>query len=541
MNYTPKTAYICMEFGLSDDIKLYTGGLGILAGDTMKSFADLGLPVVGVGILYKHGYLDQTLDELDGQISHPQEWDYTKVLNLIGKTTIPLANEIVKVNIWEYIYTSTLSNKSVSILLLDTDLEENSAEFRAVSDKVYSPDSEIFRRQLLVLGLGSKYALNSLGCHEINNFHLNESHSALIALEINHPIAQVVFTTHTPLIGGHTRIPMDWLNNICKPEQLRNIPKEAFEAENTINLTRLALSLADYSNAVSAKHQEVSSAMFPEHTIDYITNGIHSPTWVSSSINQVLQSYFPSWQMHPEILRYVEGVPTDEIKQAHQINKDNLANYLRQQPNIDFLPNAFTIGFARRATEYKRAHLIFSDIERLVGLAEKYKGINIIFAGKAYHTDLVGADIIKRILSIAKEYNNEYLKIIYLPNYSMEMSKLLVSGVDVWLNTPRICYEASGTSGMKASLNGVLNISTYDGWWPESGIHNVNGWTISGSDEYQEINSMYDNINNAIDIFYNDRDKFSKMQRSAISLIGSYYNTHRMVLEYIRKGYKSKV
>jgi|688.fasta_scaffold01520_21 starch phosphorylase len=538
MNYIPKIAYICMEFGLSDDVKLYTGGLGILAGDTMKSFADLGLPVVGVGILYKNGYLDQTLDYMDGQITTPQKWDYTKILNLIGKTTIPLANEIVKVNIWEYIYTSPLSNKSVSILLLDTDLPENSEQFRSVSDKVYSPDSEIFRRQLLVLGLGSKYALDSLGCTEISTFHLNESHSALIAIEINHPIAQVVFTTHTPLLGGHTRLPLEWLQNICKPEQLQKIPREAFEDNYNINLTRLALTLADYSNAVSSKHQEVSQEMFPEHSIDYITNGIHSPTWVSNSIDKVLKSYFPSWQIHPEILRYVEGIPAKEIQEAHQVNKDIFAKYLQAQPNIDFLPDAFTIGFARRATEYKRAHLIFSDIERLKKLAEKYKGINIVFAGKAYHTDIVGFDIIKRILTIAKENNNEYFKIIYLPNYSIEMAKLLVSGVDVWLNTPRISYEASGTSGMKASLNGVLNISTYDGWWPESGIHNVNGWTISGNDEYQEINSMYDNINNAIDIFYNDRDKFSKMQRSAISLIGSYYNTQRMVLEYIRKGYK---
>lgn len=538
MNYTPKIAYICMEFGLSDNIKLYTGGLGILAGDTIKSFADLGLPVVGVGLLYKHGYLDQILDESDGQIVKPQEWDYTKTLNLIGKTKIYLSKEIVQINIWEYIYTSTLSGKSVSIILLDTDLDENSAEFRAVSDRVYSPDSEIFRRQLLVLGLGSKYALDSLGCKDIHTFHLNESHSALIALEINHPVAQVAFTTHTPLLGGHTRLPIEWLKNICKPEQLQKIPKEAFEDDSTINLTRLALTLSDYSNAVSSKHQEVSQEMFPEHTIDYITNGIHSPTWVSNSIDKVLKSYFPSWQIHPEILRYVEGISETEIQQAHQINKDILAKYLQSQPNIDFLPNTFTIGFARRATEYKRAHLIFSDIERLLKLAEKYRGINIIFAGKSYYNDLVGFDIIKRILNIAKEHNNEYFKIIYLPNYSIEMSKLLISGVDVWLNTPRISYEASGTSGMKASLNGVLNISTYDGWWPESGIHNVNGWTISGHDEYQEINSMYDNLNTALDTFYNHREKFTKMQRSAISLIGSYYNTQRMVLEYIRKGYK---
>lgn len=539
MNYTPKTAYICMEFGLSDDIKLYTGGLGILAGDTIKSFADLGLPVVGVGILYKHGYLDQTLDLEQGQISKPQEWDYQSKLNLIGKTTIPLTNEVVKVNIWEYIYTSDISKKSISILLLDTDLPENSPEFRAVSDKVYSPEPEIFRRQLIVLGLGSKYALDSIGCKEINTFHLNESHSALISLVIDHPSSQVVFTTHTPLLGGHTRLPLDWLKNICTPEQMQNLPKEAFEDEQTINLTRLSLTLADYSNAVSSKHKEVSQAMFPEHKIDYITNGIHSPTWISKSMDQVLKNYFPGWQMHPEILRYVEGIPTDEIKEAHQINKDNLSQYLKSIDGIDFLPDAFTIGFARRATEYKRANLIFSDIERLLKLAEKHKGINIIFAGKAYHNDLVGFDIIKRILSTAKDNNNQYLKIIYLPNYGMEMSKLLISGVDVWLNTPRISYEASGTSGMKASLNGVLNISTYDGWWPESGIHNVNGWTISGHDEYQEINSMYDNIANAMDTFYNNREKFTQMQKSAISLIGSYYNTHRMVLEYIRKGYKN--
>lgn len=536
MNYSPDTAYICMEFGLNDDLKIYTGGLGILAGDTIKSFADLGMPVVGVGILYKHGYLDQSLDQEQGQIGHPQVWDYTSMLNLIGKTTIPLLNETVKVNIWEYTYTSDISHKSVSILLLDTDLPENSDEFRQVSDKVYSPDSEIFRRQLLVLGLGSKYALNSLGLC-INTFHLNESHSALIALEINHSVAQVVFTTHTPLLGGHTRLPIEWLQGICTQEQLKSLPPEAFEDPQTINLTRLALSLADYSNAVSQKHQEVSQEMFPEHPIDSITNGIHSPTWVSSSMNQVFQKYYPGWETHPAILRYIDGIPTEDIKQAHQINKDILNTYLASHSEHQYLPGAFTIGFARRATEYKRAHLIFSDIDRLLTLAEQYKGLNIIFAGKAYHTDTVGFDIIKRILDISKEHSNEYLKISYLPNYSIEMSKMLVSGVDVWLNTPRISYEASGTSGMKASLNGVLNISTYDGWWPESGIHTVNGWTISGHDEYQEINSMYDNIASALDLFYNNREKFTRMQRSAIALIGSYYNTHRMVLEYIRKGY----
>ncbi len=536
MNYSPDTAYICMEFGLNDDLKIYTGGLGILAGDTIKSFADLGMPVVGVGILYKHGYLDQSLDQEQGQIGQPQVWDHTSMLNLIGKTTIPLLNETVKVNIWEYTYTSDISHKSVSILLLDTDLPENSDEFRQVSDKVYSPDSEIFRRQLLVLGLGSKYALNSLGLC-INTFHLNESHSALIALEINHSVAQVVFTTHTPLLGGHTRLPIEWLQGICTQEQLKSLPPEAFEDLQTINLTRLALSLADYSNAVSQKHQEVSQEMFPEHPIDSITNGIHSPTWVSSSINQVFQKYYPGWETHPAILRYIDGIPTEDIKQAHQTNKDILTTYLAAHPEHQYLPGAFTIGFARRATEYKRAHLIFSDIDRLLALAEQYKGLNIIFAGKAYHTDNVGFDIIKRILDIAKAHSNEYLKISYLPNYSIEMSKMLVSGVDVWLNTPRISYEASGTSGMKASLNGVLNISTYDGWWPESGIHTVNGWTISGHDEYQEINSMYDNIASALDLFYNNREKFTRMQRSAIALIGSYYNTHRMVLEYIRKGY----
>jgi len=277
--------------------------------------------------------------------------------------------------------------------------------------------------------------------------------------------------------------------------------------------------------------------MFPQHPIDSITNGIHSPTWVSQSMNSVFQTYYPNWATHPEILRYIDGIPATDISQAHQINKQHLIQYLKQQPNISFVPEAFTIGFARRATEYKRAHLIFSDIKRLAVLAQEYKGLNIIFAGKAYHTDTVGFDIIKRILDIAKEHSNDYLKIIYLPNYSIEMSKLLISGVDIWLNTPRISYEASGTSGMKASLNGVLNISTFDGWWPESGIHNVNGWTISGEDEYQEINSMYDNIATALHIFHNDKLKFAKMQRSAIALIGSYYNTHRMVLEYSRKGY----
>lgn len=542
MNYSPKLAYLCMEFGIDPNLKVYSGGLGILAGDTIKTYADLGMPAVGIGILYKHGYLDQTLDPEQGQLTHPQHWNPKHLLTKVGSTNIPFRNEEVLIDIWEYTYTSPLSNMSVSVLLLDTDIEGNSEEFRRVSHTLYSENPTIFYRQLLILGLGSKYALKALGCNEIDTYHLNESHSALICLALDHNQSRITFTTHTPLLAGHTRVPKEFLESYCKPEYYHVIPQSACTEDNMVNLTQLALSLSHYSNAVSEIHRNVSQEMFPTHSLDYITNGVHAPSWISDPIQTLLNTYVPHWGLYPEKLRFSDVIPLEKIIKVHQDNKKRLIDHIQILCNLSIRnPQSCFIGFARRATEYKRAHLIFSDLERLRTLTKQYSTITLIFAGKAYHHDPVGQDIIKRLLDSAHTLNTDSIQVLYLPNYDIELSKYLVSGVDVWLNTPRKPYEASGTSGMKASMNGVPNFSINDGWWPEGGIDGVNGWTIQGEDEASEITSLYQGLETILDMYTHKPEELARIRRSAIALIGSYFNTQRMMMEYITKGYDLRI
>lgn len=535
MNYNPHIAYICMEFGIESNMKTYSGGLGILAGDTIKSYADMSIPAVGVGLLYKNGYLDQELDAERGQVTHPQTWNPDNYMKPIKRMHIPLHNQHVEVLIWEYTYTSPESGFSVSVLFLDTDHESNSEDIRRVSEKLYHNEKDIFYLQLMVLGLGSWYALQELGC-EIDTYHLNESHSALLALVLNHRNTQVTFTTHTPVKGGHTRMPIDLIHNLCTENQCLSIPEKAIEGE-VVNLTTVALELADYSNAVSEKHQEVTQHMFPDHEVDFITNGIHSSTWASPDMKKLFDTHIPGWREQPELLRHIQAVPSQEIQDAHAQSRKELHHFINQNTDIECIPDAFTIGFARRATAYKRAELLLKNPEHLLSLAHSKGGINVIFAGKAYHDDEEGGELIKRILDLQNHYSDSRLRIIYVENYDINLAKKLVSGVDVWLNTPKVAYEASGTSGMKAALNGVPNISVNDGWWIEGGIHEVTGWTIRGFSEEAEINSIHELVEHALSTYYYDPQTWAHMQRLAIAFVASYFNTHRMVTEYNQKGY----
>ncbi len=535
MTYTPELAYICMEFGINAHLKTYSGGLGILAGDTIKGYADMSIPAIGVGILYKEGYLDQEISLTEGQLDHAQEWNFETYMTKVGATEIPLHDQTVKLDIWEYIYTSPLSGSDVSIFFLDADIEGNSEEFRRASQRLYSDDKDTFYRQLIVLGLGSWYALQSMDI-DIPTFHLNESHSALLALVLNPKDTRVTFTTHTPLAGGHTRMPLEVIQNLCTHNQCLQIPEAAIEGD-VVNLTTLALEFADYCNAVSKKHQEVSSHMFPDHNIDYITNGVHLPTWVSKPMDELLTQYLSDWKMKPYLLRYAEIIPLAAIAEAHSKSREELHAYINANSETKSIPEAFTIGFARRATEYKRATLILSQPDRLLSMAHELGGLNIVFAGKAYHNDPVGREYIKKIMEMDKKYSDSRLRIIYLNNYDIDLAHRLVSGSDVWLNTPQIPHEASGTSGMKASLNGIPNVSVNDGWWIEGGLDGINGWTIKGYSEQNEIDSLYQIIHESAHLFYNDHIAWASKQRAAISLIASYFNTHRMVTEYSKKGY----
>jgi starch phosphorylase len=332
-------------------------------------------------------------------------------------------------------------------------------------------------------------------------------------------------------------MPKSFIDDICTENQCLALPETSIEDDNTVNLTTVALELANYCNAVSEKHQEVTQHMFPDHEVDFITNGIHVSTWASPSMQTLFDTYTPRWRTNPELLRHVQAIPAQEVAQAHQTSRQNLHTYIAEIPGIDCIPNAFTIGFARRATAYKRAQLLLSNPEHLLSLAHRKGGLNIIFAGKAYYDDSYGRELIKSILDMSRQYSDSRLRIIYLENYNMDMASYLISGVDIWLNTPKMNHEASGTSGMKAALNGIPNISVNDGWWIEGGISGVNGWTIDGFSEEAEVDSLHHHLETALSLYYYDPQTWAEYQRASISLIASYFNTHRMVTEYIYKGY----
>ena len=476
-----KIAYFSMEIGLENDVHTYSGGLGVLAGDVIKSSADLKIPLVGVTLVSKKGYLRQELRN-GKQIEHPDDWTPSKMMTeLPNKVELKIQNRNVKVKAWLYDYQSPTGGL-VPVIFLDTDVEGNTPEDREITSFLYGGDREYRLKQEIVLGIGGVKMLEASG-FRIGKYHMNEGHSCLLTLELlknngkelDNVRDLCIFTTHTPVEAGHDKFSYDLVQKLLGDIVPLEILKK-LGGQDQLNMTRLAMNTSKYVNGVAKRHKEFSLTLFPGYNISAITNGVHSFTWTCECFRRLYDKYLPGWANEPELLVRVDGIPDEDIWKAHLEAKEKLIRYVRERSDVHLDLNVFTLGFARRATGYKRATLLFSNLKRLEEISRVGK-IQVIYAGKAHPNDWMGKRLIEEIHEM-KENLKDLVKIVYLENYDLHMAAKLTSGVDVWLNTPIPPFEASGTSGMKAAHNGVINFSVLDGWWVEGCIEGVTGWAI---------------------------------------------------------------
>jgi starch phosphorylase len=444
----------------------------------------------------------------------------------------------------------------VPIYLLDTDLDGNSGWDRGLTDHLYGGDTNYRLQQEIVLGMGGVRMANALGMH-VNVYHMNEGHAALLTLALlekqlgggpagaatETDIEQVrnkcVFTTHTPVPAGHDRFSTEQTIRILGGERTAHLEKLGCFRDGLLNMTLLALRFSRYANGVAMQHGKVSRAMFPEFAIDSITNGVHAPTWTSEPVQRLLDKHLPAWRRDNLYVRNAIDIPEAEMLAAHASAKEELLADVASKTGLILNPNVLTLGFGRRAATYKRATLMFTDPKRLQEIAAKAGGLQILYAGKAHPQDEPGKALIHQVVEEAAKLSNNQLRIVYLENYDWRLGALLTAGVDVWVNTPRRPYEASGTSGMKAAMNGVPSLSILDGWWIEGCIEGVTGWAIEdGSNDAEEATSLYVKLENAIVPLYRDsQEKWARMMRTTLAFNGSFFNTSRMVKQYTRNAY----
>ena len=601
-------AYFSAEYGLDQTIPIYSGGLGILSGDHLKSASDLGIPLVAVGLLYKNGYFHQKINGYGDQETEYNNIELSDLpINPVKdgngeelKIYVKFENRKVYLKVWQ------INVGRIKLYLLDSDIDENSPEDRETTLRLYGGDQEMRIKQEIVLGMGGTNLLTqALGLNP-TVYHMNEGHSAFLILELIKNIirekkvsfevakdiasSKTVFTTHTPVPAGNDIFPIALVEkyfkgfwprlNLDREEFLKLGMKPCTELEPGFNMGILALKVAGKKNGVSKLHGAVSRELFGdvwpeiaanESPITYVTNGIHTCSWLAPSLKELYNKYLiPYWQdniFKDEVWENINNIPNQELWGIHQqrkqklleIVKENTTNRLRRSgysyEEINDItsklnPNALTIGFARRFATYKRATLIFKDLERITQILNNAdRPVQLIFAGKAHPADKEGQDLIKRIheISMMPQFKG---KIFLLENYNIAMSRYLVSGVDVWLNNPRRPMEASGTSGQKASVNGVINFSVLDGWWAE-GYNQENGWTIGTNAEFtsyeeQDIadsQSMYHTLEEKIIPTYYEKnengisEKWMKIMKNSITSTGGKYSTSRMLVDYTNNLY----
>ncbi len=562
MNNAISIAYFSMEIALESAIPTYSGGLGVLAGDTLRSAADAGIAMAGITLASRKGYFLQRLDADGNQSEEPVNWpvdDY--LLPLDVRTTVEIEDRQVIVRAWRYDILGN-SGHPVPVYLLDTDVEGNTDYDRTLTDQLYGGDDYYRLCQEVVLGIGGVRILRALGHSDIERYHMNEGHSSLLVFELMAELTtwlgesktslqyidrirhQCIFTTHTPVASGHDRYPAALAYRVLKQNNPFNDCFKEISYDHELNLTHLALETSYYINGVARKHGDTSRKMFQGYQIDFITNGVHVYTWASDVMRELFNSKIPDWRSDNMSLRYAMKINHEEIWQAHQKNKRRLIEYVNKTCNAGMDNHIMTLGFARRATTYKRSTLVFTDIARLKSIASHCGPLQIVFAGKAHPKDVAGKELIRQIFKIKATLNNE-IRISYLPDYDMEMGRLLTAGVDLWLNTPQPPMEASGTSGMKAAINGVPSLSILDGWWIEGCIEGVTGWAISDavpqkdtSQTNNEAEILYSKLENIIiPMYYHNRDAYIDIMRNAIAINASFFNTERMINQYVTKAY----
>jgi starch phosphorylase len=548
-----------MEVAVDPSIPTYSGGLGVMAGDLLRSAADMRVPLVGVTLLHHRGYFKQELDAAGNQSECVESWSPEKVLeSLPSRISVRIEGREVRVKAWRYLIGGE-SDYEIPVYFLDTQLPENTAQDQSLTDCLYGGDGYYRLCQEVLLGMGGVAMLGSLG-HNVRLYHMNEGHSALLTLALLrrqisegelHDVTEAsieatrqecVFTTHTPVPAGHDQFPLDLARQVLGDEWGSVLEATQCCVNGTLNMTYLALHLSRYVNGVALRHRETSRGMFPEYPIDAITNGVHAITWTSPPFRELYDRCIPEWRRDNFYLRYVTDVPLHEIQQAHAQAKRILLDEVTRRTGVQLEENVMTLGFARRATPYKRADLLFSDLDRLRGIARRVGPLQIIYGGKAHPRDEGGKSIIRRIFE-ATSAMKDVVTAVYLKNYDMEMGQRICAGVDLWLNTPLRPLEASGTSGMKAALNGVPSLSVLDGWWIEGHVEGVTGWSIGDGEETDgndraEIESLYYKLEQVIlPMFYGRPHAYAKLMRSAIALNGSFFNTQRMLFQYQKNAY----
>jgi starch phosphorylase len=549
-----KIVYASMEIGLDPKVHTYSGGLGILAGDTLNSCADLGLSVTGITLLYRNGYFKQEICN-DVQCEKEEPWDVEEYTTAIPEARVHISIEGRTVLIEPRIGIIVGHEKDiVSVLFLDSGLEENDPRDQAITDRLYGGDERMRVKQEAVLGICGKRVLRKLEARKIHTFHMNEGHAAFAPVEdarylgkyygFNAPKIQElvrskhVFTTHTPVPAGHDRFSYDLLREVLGEDDVAWDHLD-LGGHSECNMTKLALNLSRFANGVAQKHGEISRKMFPGYPIDAITNGIHLPTWMSPHIQELLDELLPSWRHEPGILRHAYRVILpDAIQEAHGKAKQDFFSYGAEHTGVELNPKLLTVGFARRFAPYKRADLIFKDMDRLVSIAQGK--IQFVFAGEAHPRDQAGKDIMRRVLQYAKELAGR-VTVVFIQDYNMEVSKHMISGCDLWLNNPVPPKEASGTSVMKASANGLPNLSTLDGWWIEGITHDpLSGWIIQHRHDGKDEISLYEQLEHISNVFHDHKTRWAEHMVHALSL-AYFFNTHRMVEEYEQKAWSLKL
>jgi glycogen phosphorylase len=552
-------AYFSMEICLEQAIPTYSGGLGVLAGDTLRSAADIGVPLVAVTLLHRKGYFEQHLDASGQQSELPVHWSPEDELELVdARSTVTIEGREVQVAAWKFTVKGVRGHE-VPVYLLDTQLPENSEWDRTLTDTLYGGDEHYRLCQEIVLGMGGAGLLQAMGIEGETIYHLNEGHSALLTLQllerqldgrqhfelddadleaVRH---RCIFTTHTPVPAGHDKFPLEMVRHVLGDERVALLEGSGGVHEGMLNMTHLALHLTRFVNGVAMRHRDVSRGMFPEYPVNSITNGVHAVTWTAPEFAALFDRRIPEWRRDNLYLRYAVGIPLQEIRDTHAASKRVLLGEIERRTGQQLDPTVMTIGFARRATPYKRADLIFTDIDRLIQIARTVGKLQIVYGGKAHPHDGGGKDLIRRIHS-ARERLGDMVKVVYIENYEMAVALQMVAGVDLWLNNPMKPLEASGTSGMKAALNGVPSFSVLDGWWVEGHVEGVTGWSIGGPDPEgdpgRDALDLYIKLERVIlPLFYGLPFAYAEVMRSAIALNGSFFNTQRMVRQYVHNAY----
>ena len=545
-----------MEIAIHPSMPTYSGGLGVLAGDTLRSAADLGIPLIAFTLLHRKGYFQQHLDRTGMQSEEVQAWNPEAFCTEeAARVTVSVEDRVVTVRAWRYDLQGR-SGHVVPIYLLDTDLDGNSGWDRGLTDHLYGGDTNYRLQQEIVLGMGGSRMAHALG-YRVNVYHMNEGHAALLTLallerqmgggplgaateaDMDQVRRKCVFTTHTPVPAGHDRFSTEQSIRILGGDRTARLERLGCFRDGLLNMTLLALRFSRYANGVAMQHGKVSREMFPEFQIDSITNGVHAPTWMSEPIQQMLDEQIPAWRRDNLYLRNAIDLPEMKIQAAHAQAKEALLTEVATRTGLVLNPKVLTLGFARRAATYKRANLLFTDPERLQKIATEAGGLQILYAGKAHPQDEPGKKLIQQVVEEAAKLSNDVLRIVYLENYAWDLGALLTAGVDVWVNTPKRPYEASGTSGMKAAMNGVPSLSILDGWWIEGCIEGFTGWAIEdGATDADEANSLYEKLENAVvPLYLQTPEKWARIMRNTLAFNGSYFNTNRMVKQYTRNAY----